>query len=256
MGFRFRRSVRVLPGVRLNFSKSGVSTSVGGHGATVNFSKRGTRTTVGLPGTGLSYSTTKPRGGSSPSAAGTSGGIGGLIALGFGLLLIVGYCTSRTTSAPSPASTVAPAAATSTSYVTGNAVNCRSSSDPRSTVLGRLTWGASVAVSETANGWSHVTGSSAGECWVLSALLSQEAPASKPPSLQGFASLGVASATSPQSAARPIAGQWAAHGRHLHGSHSGPAFDGGCSCSGSHVCIGPRGGRYCITSGGNKRYGV
>lgn len=29
-----------------------------------------------------------------------------------------------------------------------------------------------------------------------------------------------------------------------------------CSCSSGSVCIGPRGGRYCITSGGNKRYGV
>ena len=31
---------------------------------------------------------------------------------------------------------------------------------------------------------------------------------------------------------------------------------GGCSCGARHVCVGPRGGRYCITSGGNKRYGV
>ena len=29
---------------------------------------------------------------------------------------------------------------------------------------------------------------------------------------------------------------------------------GGCSCSSSSNCYGPRGGRYCITSGGNKRY--
>lgn len=28
----------------------------------------------------------------------------------------------------------------------------------------------------------------------------------------------------------------------------------GCPCSSSQVCIGPRGGVYCITSGGNKRY--
>ncbi len=56
MGFRFRRSVRLLPGVRVNFSKSGVSTSLGVRGATINLSKRGTRATVGLPGTGLSYS--------------------------------------------------------------------------------------------------------------------------------------------------------------------------------------------------------
>ena len=27
-----------------------------------------------------------------------------------------------------------------------------------------------------------------------------------------------------------------------------------CPCSGYNICIGPRGGRYCITSGGNKRY--
>lgn len=31
---------------------------------------------------------------------------------------------------------------------------------------------------------------------------------------------------------------------------------GGCSCAGGNVCYGPRGGRYCITSGGNKRYGI
>jgi hypothetical protein len=29
---------------------------------------------------------------------------------------------------------------------------------------------------------------------------------------------------------------------------------GSCSCSSGRVCVGPRGGRYCITSGGNKRY--
>lgn len=27
-----------------------------------------------------------------------------------------------------------------------------------------------------------------------------------------------------------------------------------CPCSGTKICTGPRGGRYCITSGGNKRY--
>ena len=55
MVLRFRRSVKIAPGVRLNMSKSGPSLSVGGRGATANFSKRGTRTTVGIPGTGLSY---------------------------------------------------------------------------------------------------------------------------------------------------------------------------------------------------------
>jgi Protein of unknown function (DUF4236) len=55
MGFRFRRSFKVAPGFRLNFSKSGVSTSVGRRGLWFTIGPRGTRTTVGIPGTGLSY---------------------------------------------------------------------------------------------------------------------------------------------------------------------------------------------------------
>lgn len=56
MAIRFRKSIKLAPGVRLNISKSGVSTSVGGKGATANFSKRGTRVTAGIPGSGLSAS--------------------------------------------------------------------------------------------------------------------------------------------------------------------------------------------------------
>jgi hypothetical protein len=58
MGFRFHRTVRLLPGLRLNLSKSGVSASVGTRGAWLTFGRNGTRTTVGIPGTGISYTTT------------------------------------------------------------------------------------------------------------------------------------------------------------------------------------------------------
>jgi hypothetical protein len=59
MGFRFRRSFRVMPGWRVNLSKSGVSSSFGSRGAWVTVGPRGTRTTLGIPGTGLSYTTTQ-----------------------------------------------------------------------------------------------------------------------------------------------------------------------------------------------------
>ncbi|MBL8882983.1 MAG: DUF4236 domain-containing protein [Hyphomicrobium sp.] len=62
MAFRFRKSFKVLPGVRLNVSKSGLSTSVGPRGAKLNFSKDRTTATVGLPGTGLSHTSTVSRG--------------------------------------------------------------------------------------------------------------------------------------------------------------------------------------------------
>jgi hypothetical protein len=62
MGFRFRRSIKIIPGLKINFGKTGFSSvSVGGQGLTKNFSKKGTRTTVGLPGTGLSYSSYLPK---------------------------------------------------------------------------------------------------------------------------------------------------------------------------------------------------
>jgi hypothetical protein len=57
---QFKKRIRLLPGVWLNLGKSGVSTSIGGHGATVNFGRRGTRTTVSVPGTGLSYTNLNP----------------------------------------------------------------------------------------------------------------------------------------------------------------------------------------------------
>ena len=57
MGFRLRKRIRIILGLWLNASKSGISASIGGHGLTTNISKKGVRETVGLPGTGISYQT-------------------------------------------------------------------------------------------------------------------------------------------------------------------------------------------------------
>lgn len=56
MGLRFRRSVRLLPGVRWNFGLKSTSLSVGGRGFRYTFGTKGARGSVGLPGTGLSWS--------------------------------------------------------------------------------------------------------------------------------------------------------------------------------------------------------
>lgn len=58
MGFRFRKSVKIAPGVRMNFGKKGVGMSFGTKGARVSVNSSGrSRATVGIPGTGISYST-------------------------------------------------------------------------------------------------------------------------------------------------------------------------------------------------------
>ena len=55
MGIRFYRSLKILPGVRANISKSGLSATVGVRGANMNVGRKKKRYTLGLPGTGLSY---------------------------------------------------------------------------------------------------------------------------------------------------------------------------------------------------------
>jgi hypothetical protein len=58
VGFRFHKSFSIIPGVRLNVSKTGFSGTVGVPGAHLNVPITGHRkpiVTVGLPGTGLSY---------------------------------------------------------------------------------------------------------------------------------------------------------------------------------------------------------
>jgi hypothetical protein len=54
-GLRFQKRVSVLPGVRVNLSKSGASASLGPRGADVNIGSHGVTTNAGIPGTGLSY---------------------------------------------------------------------------------------------------------------------------------------------------------------------------------------------------------
>lgn len=73
MGWSFRKRIKIAPGIRINLSKSGISTSIGGRGFTYN--TRG-RITTSIPGTGIRYThnlnarrTAKPMG-SAVSAAG------------------------------------------------------------------------------------------------------------------------------------------------------------------------------------------
>ena len=54
-GLRFQKRLRILPGLRINLSKSGASASMGPRGADVNIGRNGVTTNAGIPGTGLSY---------------------------------------------------------------------------------------------------------------------------------------------------------------------------------------------------------
>ena len=59
MGWRYRKSMKLLPGVRLNFGLHGMSISTGVKGFRTTYSTTGRVTrTISIPGTGISYVTT------------------------------------------------------------------------------------------------------------------------------------------------------------------------------------------------------
>ena len=88
--FRFQKRIGIVPGLRINLSKSGASVSLGVKGAHLTVGKT-PRVTVGLPGSGLSYTETlgsRRRG--QPTAPLGDRIVGGIIglAIGFGLLAL------------------------------------------------------------------------------------------------------------------------------------------------------------------------
>lgn len=149
--------------------------------------------------------------------------------------------------------------------VIGDKVNCRAAARVTSSVLGTLRRGDRVPVLSSNSGWSYVDPARLPACYVRSNLLASSAGAYT----------GYSTARTSRNAARSSGSSY----RRGTGLYSTPRYTshvkrrststrrssrsrglydegGSCPCSGSNICVGPRGGRYCITSGGNKRYGV
>ncbi len=167
-------------------------------------------------------------------------------------------------------------------YVSARSLNCRLEPAPTAGVSRGLKRGEQLSVGEEKDGWVQVNSSP--PCWVtarylsdtpvpgaalsrgaaapISALSSSAAGASSSRSDVGYSSFNPRqSAGSTSSIDVPhftaLEKRKARKARRKKASRKARNYDaGGCPCSGRNVCIGPRGGRYCITSGGNKRYGV
>jgi hypothetical protein len=158
MGWRFRRTIRLLPGVRLNLSKSGISTSLGGPGATLNLGKHGARATFGLPGTGLSYSTRLGAG--RPDAARTtepaapaSGGrrwgclaVAGVLAGGLALIALLPEAPPAPPAQTAPTASADPVLAPVTRIVVPATLNCRDAPSTTAAIARRLTAGEQVRI--------------------------------------------------------------------------------------------------------------
>lgn len=260
MGLRFRKSLRIAPGVRLNFTGRGVSTTLGPRGATVNLSSSGARGNVGIPGTGLSYSQRLSGGGASGGGTGNvqpAAQNNGCVLLGIIGFIIFSAAMCSKDDSPSPTSSsvvntsVSTSAVAESRYVSARALNCRAEPTTSGAVIGGLVQNDKAEIVEQSGTWSKIRRDT-GDCWVASSFL-----AAVPVVATGAAAQGLMSAGSGKSyAAKASSSSSSSRKKQSQPRRSGYYLDGSCPCSGSKVCIGPRGGRYCITSGGNKRYGV
>jgi hypothetical protein len=163
MGFGFRKSIKILPGVRVNVSRSGISTSIGGQGASVNIGKRGTSLSAGVPGTGLSYRERMGGGSGSKGSSGSAGNgclgcLGGLF-----VLVVVGTCMGSDPSSPPPSypalstgyETSAPPAPVTDQLYIHEPMNVRSEPNKKGTTLRTLPRGTAVRLGpKDANGWA------------------------------------------------------------------------------------------------------
>ncbi|KAF0117711.1 MAG: hypothetical protein FD163_241 [Hyphomonadaceae bacterium] len=289
MVWRFRKSFKILPGVRLNIGKNGISTSFGGRGATLNLSKRGKTTTIGIPGTGISHSTYEPDLEGlemiDTPPVNQKKGIGCLPILGVIFFLgLVGQCipdesaptdkavnivgstqgnaivetTGANASADSASKaidTVAKAEIsqppTKTQYFLIDKARTFSEPSASSAPAKVFDYSEPVEIIEKGVDWSKVIQNGL-TFWVLSQHLSDHVSpniakaentlanktySQTPQNFKSSNAKSVKQATVKKAKAKTR------------------RANSGCSCGSGGMCTGPRGGRYCLTSNGNKNYG-
>jgi SH3-like domain-containing protein len=117
---------------------------------------------------------------------------------------------------------------------------------PNGTINGKLRLGTAVKIYDEANGWARISPVDQNPVWVSKSLLCYSSGCAQPASKHNAPETGANSRSSQSSVeARATASAT----RRTEGIVSST-----CWCSSSKVCVGPRGGIYCITSGGKKRY--
>lgn len=206
MKFRFRKRIKIAPGIRLNISKSGVSTSVGRRGASVNLGKQGTRVSVGVPGSGISSSKLykrKPKNKKNPvpnhataqtalaTATGSSNKLkvlGWILALFFLTAALKSYFTTDESSDTQPPINnetklttqktahadkgKAPTLTVKTLYVAPPTLNIRNT--PNGKIIGTINQGVPVVIYQEQDGWSRISADNDTEKWVANQYLCAE----------------------------------------------------------------------------------
>ena len=171
MGWRFRKSFKILPGVKLNINKKSVGLTFGGKGFHYTVNSKGKHTaSAGIPGTGLYYTesyTERGRKGSSNLKATNNDRMehkSGCLPLSilffgitlFGIVLIGGVSsTSNEETEVQQEATVQTEATKQIMYATAN-LNVRSGPGTDYSILTTLKSGQEISVLNQSDGWAEI----------------------------------------------------------------------------------------------------
>jgi len=170
MGFRFQKRIGILPWLKMNLSKGGISTSLGPRGADVNIGRSGITANAGIPGTGLSYR----------SKLGGSGGALGILAVIVGLGFWAFQHWSKiekviAPTAPVQSATAAQAVPSAIRYVHREGSVLRETENPSGKTLKKENKGAQVVLIASDGEWAKVQdGALVG--WMRTSVLGGEPP--------------------------------------------------------------------------------
>ncbi|WP_338149583.1 hypothetical protein [Acinetobacter higginsii] len=121
-------------------------------------------------------------------------------------------------------------------YVNSNAINVRDK--PNGTVIGQLKRGQSLFIYDVAGEWERISKEGELQKWVDSNLLCSSVNCYK---------------SSNNTVSQKVVNKSISSNTYVTPRKQVTAI-GGCSCGSGNYCYGPRGGRFCYTSGGNKAY--
>ncbi|NUF24773.1 SH3 domain-containing protein [Acinetobacter oleivorans] len=122
-------------------------------------------------------------------------------------------------------------------YINTNTLNIRDK--PNGSVVAKLGRGEKVDIYEKKGNWVRISLNSSSPQWISEKLLCETEDCFK------------------QKTRKTKSNNYQALKSQSHHSlkkQSQKYYDSDCSCAVVDYCVGPRGGHYCITSGGNKRY--
>lgn len=203
MGFRFRRSFKIAPGVRLNLNSKSTSVRIGPKGLGYTISSNGRRrVTASIPGTGISYSEVSTARGNPkpPEGEKKKGGVWPVLWVVVAIFAAIGLLNNGSTSnrntepTASQASTPAPAvshpiqapptasrpsvanlprteptpssAPSEVRFVTASSLNIRSAPNTAGAVIGKLQNGHQVSVLDRSDGWLLIETSPGVNGWI------------------------------------------------------------------------------------------